>query len=313
MRLLLSDNGYLSAQSIGKTPALCDPASPFRDYYNGCQACIAANSADLKQITQNYLEPQFKQFIDYCNAVPAAPQSTSVDSASLVSKWSSIGKTASTGGDIVLPTDYFTLTVETTSVVTTFADGQVSVVPLAQTHTIANTKFQEPGALSTTNLATSLSTTSAASTPSTSGTASTTSAAGTASVTGTASVASTASTTANAEKSTTPTIGPGATTEDNWTSKAWIIGPIVGAVVAICIVILYGLFVLHRIRRGIAAAMVISKGEDGLGKAQLHSNCMPRVSPQEMYAGENEHSEMSANEVPAIEVPAGRRNELGGS
>jgi len=72
----ICNNAYLEAQSIGKTPALCDARSAFRNYYDGCQACIGANAPDVKLVTKSYLDPKFAQFVDYCSSSPAQSQVT---------------------------------------------------------------------------------------------------------------------------------------------------------------------------------------------------------------------------------------------
>jgi len=72
----ICNNAYLEAQSVGKTPALCDARSAFRNYYDGCQACIGANAADVKLVTKSYLDPKFEQFLSYCASSPAQSQVT---------------------------------------------------------------------------------------------------------------------------------------------------------------------------------------------------------------------------------------------
>ncbi|KAK4444040.1 hypothetical protein QBC34DRAFT_416036 [Podospora aff. communis PSN243] len=137
----ICENAYLEAQSIGKTPALCDPRFGFRNYYDGCQACIGANVADVKLVTQTYLDPMFGQFLEYCASAPTIT-STSIDSALLASISSSISKAIETiKGNATIPTDYFTPTTETTAVAATFPDGSVTTVPITRAWMAPNSKF----------------------------------------------------------------------------------------------------------------------------------------------------------------------------
>lgn len=262
-----ADNAYLEAQSVGKSGELCYWDSAFGNYYQNCKACILAIAPNAEEVTRSYLDPQFKQFLDFCTTntpITILPSlSTVVDSASLASKWSSIAKAASTEGYYILPIDYFTLSVETTFLATTLSDGRVTTMPRTRTYTNLNTK-----AWNLTNPAT---TTTLAST---SGTA-------------------------------TPT----SPTEAEVAGGAWIAGPVVGAVVAVSSLALVGYFVF-RIRRSRRAAPMPLEDEGGqegdpLGKAQLHSDSIPRLPPAEMDGGvKNAYSEMVANEAPAVELPA---------
>jgi hypothetical protein len=70
---------YIEAQSVGLSPDLCTPGSPFNQDYGACQDCIAANDINAKISLQTSLDPEFQPFISFCNAVPAQTevQSTS--------------------------------------------------------------------------------------------------------------------------------------------------------------------------------------------------------------------------------------------
>jgi len=37
------DNALIEAQKVGKTPAICDPNSPFQNDYKNCNECLLAN------------------------------------------------------------------------------------------------------------------------------------------------------------------------------------------------------------------------------------------------------------------------------
>ncbi|KAJ8062374.1 hypothetical protein OCU04_008918 [Sclerotinia nivalis] len=60
------DSAYIAALKIGKAPELCASGSYFKDDYSSCQACIEANSGNVKQDIAGYIEPQFGPFLDYC-------------------------------------------------------------------------------------------------------------------------------------------------------------------------------------------------------------------------------------------------------
>ncbi|KAK0648546.1 hypothetical protein B0T16DRAFT_456015 [Cercophora newfieldiana] len=249
------NNAYFEAQSMGKKPELCDPRSAFRNYYDACQACVAANAADVRLVTKGYLDPTFKQFLDYCANI-GPTDTVPVNSASLASQW----KTASTQTQrsmITLPADYFTYFVDTISLTTTFPDGYITAVPITRTYSYPDPKYFN---------FTTPATTSGALAP-------------------------------------TPTVPAEATASP---SNAWIAGPVIGAVVAISVLIFAGYFFFHiRPKRSAAAAPVDQGGEEKgpLEKAQLHSDSISRP-PQEMDGGMNSQPTMVANEGPAVELPA---------
>ncbi|EKD15359.1 glycoprotein X [Drepanopeziza brunnea f. sp. 'multigermtubi' MB_m1] len=62
------NNCYIEAQSVGKSPALCAADSAFRSYYEGCQSCVASNSATPEESLAVYVEPKFAEFTGYCDA-----------------------------------------------------------------------------------------------------------------------------------------------------------------------------------------------------------------------------------------------------
>jgi len=67
------NNCMLEAQKVGKTPELCRSGSAFQSDYSSCNECVSANGDTTKTSLQTYVNPQFAQFIDFCNA--KAPQS----------------------------------------------------------------------------------------------------------------------------------------------------------------------------------------------------------------------------------------------
>ncbi|KAF5680767.1 hypothetical protein FDENT_8328 [Fusarium denticulatum] len=61
------DGAYKIAQSQGKTDALCKKGSLFQTAYNACRECISENTDSGKDAVKDYVEPQFEQFLDYCD------------------------------------------------------------------------------------------------------------------------------------------------------------------------------------------------------------------------------------------------------
>ncbi|POR38058.1 Uncharacterized protein TPAR_01739 [Tolypocladium paradoxum] len=78
------NNAWLIAQSIGKTDELCKGGSSFREGYNACAKCILDNTGATKDTIRDYVEPEFAQYLDFCNGKrprPTASSATGPDSA----------------------------------------------------------------------------------------------------------------------------------------------------------------------------------------------------------------------------------------
>ncbi|UPL02330.1 hypothetical protein LCI18_013264 [Fusarium solani-melongenae] len=60
------DGAYRVALSIGKSDKLCASGGSFRSLYETCRECLEANSDGSSQDINSYLEPEFAQFIEYC-------------------------------------------------------------------------------------------------------------------------------------------------------------------------------------------------------------------------------------------------------
>lgn len=92
-------------------------------------------------------------------------------------------------------------------------------------------------------------------------------------------------------------------------TMAWVAGPVVGCVAGIVMIALGALIWARRRRRRRSdeGRREQPVAEDPLGKAQLHSECVPRpMTPSEMDGGRKtfwQLDEMSANEIPAAELP----------
>ncbi|RDW58119.1 hypothetical protein BP6252_13530 [Coleophoma cylindrospora] len=72
------NNCFIEAQKIGKASALCASGSAFQSDYTSCQACVAAHGDASKLSLQAYVQPEFAQFVNYCNAVAAQSQFAAV-------------------------------------------------------------------------------------------------------------------------------------------------------------------------------------------------------------------------------------------
>lgn len=131
------DNANLEAQAIGKNPELCDPDGTFFTYYNACQGCL--KNADNTQ-AQDYLDPAFSQFIDYCNALSSTPvTSTPAASASHSSAETHITLTAVT----VLITIPYTATVDGVQTVWPLTKTLTSFAPLPDLTVLSVTTWED--------------------------------------------------------------------------------------------------------------------------------------------------------------------------
>lgn len=71
------NNAYLIAQAVGKVDKLCEAGSSFRESYNSCAACILANSDATSNNIGDYVQPEFAQFLNFCNGQRAGTPSKS--------------------------------------------------------------------------------------------------------------------------------------------------------------------------------------------------------------------------------------------
>ncbi|KAJ4128935.1 hypothetical protein NW768_007460 [Fusarium equiseti] len=60
------NGAFRIAQSVGKSPSLCEQDSSFQKFYAICKECIGNNTEDTSKTEQDYVLPQFEQFIRYC-------------------------------------------------------------------------------------------------------------------------------------------------------------------------------------------------------------------------------------------------------
>ncbi|KAK2060947.1 hypothetical protein LY76DRAFT_634345 [Colletotrichum caudatum] len=67
------NNAYIEASSVGKAPSMCNANSDFWRGYRECISCISVEANDAEMIIETYIDPEFKQFTDYCDSKPAQP------------------------------------------------------------------------------------------------------------------------------------------------------------------------------------------------------------------------------------------------
>jgi hypothetical protein len=75
------NNCFIEAQATGKISSLCVPGSAFQSLYAACHACVVAHGDTTQQSLKSYVEPEFAQYLDFCQSETAmsaiaAPSST---------------------------------------------------------------------------------------------------------------------------------------------------------------------------------------------------------------------------------------------
>ncbi|KAG5661816.1 hypothetical protein KAF25_004055 [Fusarium avenaceum] len=70
------NGAYMIGQSMGKTGKLCSKDSSFRQSYSKCRECIVENTDTSKDSAEDNLDPQFREFIDFCDGYDASSSST---------------------------------------------------------------------------------------------------------------------------------------------------------------------------------------------------------------------------------------------
>lgn len=119
------NNCFIEAQKVGKSyNALCASGTPFEDELTACQNCVAQHGDTQKVTLQDYVSPQFAQFIDFCSG--SAPQSE-------------VAATTSTETGTVIPLPVSSTSVVTANAQTTAATPTVPVVVTSQASAITNT------------------------------------------------------------------------------------------------------------------------------------------------------------------------------
>lgn len=123
------NNVLLEAQSVGKTPALCEPESAYRTSLTDCLICVAVHADDK---VGNFIQiaPQFQQFMDYCEQTVATvqtviPQTSTSEGSTFVSD--------------VTTTSVAVVPVTTPTVIPTVSPTPASTVTPAETTTAIST------------------------------------------------------------------------------------------------------------------------------------------------------------------------------
>ncbi|KAK0642039.1 hypothetical protein B0T16DRAFT_496624 [Cercophora newfieldiana] len=268
------DNAYISANSTGLVPPLCSSSSLFSEAFNSCKACINANSPNPDAVLNSYIAPRFAPYINYCASSFGQPL---------------IGTLLTTIAAIPA-TESAVLESKWSSVAAIASSGGYFVVPtellIVTTETRKYTTTGSDGKVRTDE------TTRTTTIPN----------------------LSAWNYTVPAPPVTSPPgRGGGALGivdggDTGGGNMAWVAGPVVGCVAGITMIALGSLFWMRRRRRRREEEK--ARGgppEDPLGKAQLHSDCVPRpMTPREMDGGRKtfwQLDEMSANEIPAAELP----------
>ncbi|KAK4443625.1 hypothetical protein QBC34DRAFT_443182 [Podospora aff. communis PSN243] len=277
----ICDTAHSLALTTGLTPPLCSPSSPFSQAFTSCTNCINTHAPSPSSVLTSNITPRFADYINYCALSFSQPligsllttitSLAAVESASIASKWSSMASIASSGGYFVVPTELLTVTTQTRTWRSTESDGRVLSGEETRTLTVPNLSawdYTPPGPGG-------------------------------------------AATTGGSTDGGQGTGGLGLGVEETGTKDmAWVAGPVVGCLVGIGMVGA-GLWVWMRRRRRKAREVKEGGekggGEDPLGKAQLHSECVERpMTPREMDGGRKtfwQMDEMAANEIPAAELP----------
>ncbi|KAK1590854.1 uncharacterized protein LY79DRAFT_553331 [Colletotrichum navitas] len=69
----ICNNVNVEASSVGKVLSMCDANSDVWRGYRECISCIRAEAIDAETTIETYIDPEFKQFIDYCASQPLQP------------------------------------------------------------------------------------------------------------------------------------------------------------------------------------------------------------------------------------------------
>ncbi|KAL2291693.1 hypothetical protein FJTKL_11904 [Diaporthe vaccinii] len=326
------NNAILEAQSRGKTGGLCDSGSAFNNYLQACNSCI--DLKDVGSTDRSAIDSALAPYIEYCKATDATTAAADITSfiTWIDSSWhttltelipTTLEAPDSVGGKSYLQTMYKPSMAVSTRPEYFFhlSVGSIvsSYIPASIFSQLAYSVSLSAGAASVTGDATSLiyAALEATSVPSWFSAA-------------VPAIYSSQMHTLQEEinqlRATPISLALGSTSEptslasstpstapETQRSKAWIAGPVVGGIAAICLFTL-GVFIYQRRRRRRAAAQPELKGDtfqETGDKPQLHSDHLPPRYLYEMDASqapsEADHGalpEMAANEAPARELAA---------
>ncbi|KAI1173514.1 hypothetical protein F4777DRAFT_557562 [Nemania sp. FL0916] len=128
------NNAAIEAQAVGESAGLCDSSSTFMQYYRACQGCVDTYTNNNYTTTHDYLDPEFAQWIAYCNSTEPAPPSSTFTEVLATLDGSLPTPPTSTSRSLILPTttsrSLTPIIVVVTISYTTNIDGQTTVWPL---------------------------------------------------------------------------------------------------------------------------------------------------------------------------------------
>ncbi|KAH9235185.1 hypothetical protein K456DRAFT_1611986 [Colletotrichum gloeosporioides 23] len=74
----ICNDAYVEAQSVGKSPVICEQNSTFQTTYLKCKECIEQSAEDVKATQQMYLAPKFQEFLDFCTGASTTSTTPSI-------------------------------------------------------------------------------------------------------------------------------------------------------------------------------------------------------------------------------------------
>ncbi|KAJ4388129.1 hypothetical protein N0V93_008734 [Gnomoniopsis smithogilvyi] len=320
------DSAFIDAQTLGKSPELCESTSNFTQLLDSCDTCIDGYGGSDKTTDRSYLDSQFASFISFCEATNATNPS-SIETlgipTSYLSAYGTLVKTvlSLTQGDIVsTPTFYVSTTATTTlpayfthlsivalissyipeDVISKFAASVSVLAPAASVTGVPSSLIYSalengsPPAWFTSAIPVTYTAQISTLEASIEALRVTTS---TFNSTGTLPQQSTGAPTSPSSSASVPT-----STSSHPTSKAWIAGAVVGAIAGTALLAMGALlFWRRRKRRGLDEKPTLrdADGDKTWGKAQLHGESLAVPAPR-LYELDGEHH---SRELPVVEYP----------
>ncbi|KAL9615764.1 MAG: hypothetical protein Q9160_009278 [Pyrenula sp. 1 TL-2023] len=134
------NNAALTAESTGKTPALCQAGSQFQEELEHCQQCIASKRGG--DAFNSTVQPQFQQFLGYCSSLSPSESSSfesqALQQSSIAAQQSSLSAalaSLNTTSGSYAPS-VVSLLAEQTSASELLTSLDAQLFPLTQNHTV---------------------------------------------------------------------------------------------------------------------------------------------------------------------------------
>lgn len=128
------DDAYIEAQSVGKTPDLCDQDSTFSTLVDQCTDCIK-EATESGNASSDLVPPEFNQFINYCASEGnGTDQINAVEVSTLLLSYSSLVASQSSL-EAALSSKGYNVSTTTTDMSTTTTPESRFTVTVAQTAT----------------------------------------------------------------------------------------------------------------------------------------------------------------------------------